>query len=215
MELTVRDRKILVSEDGLIFPDDLTFDEWSEILAGLKQVKEQYHCALADTVRFGVASFGEEKVTAKMVQLEFSNSDFQAARDISRIPVGLRQNAEGLTSEHFHVVGKEFSDDEVQQKKWLKVASDHALTPRDLRRSIEIGAVSKGDAKKSGRSSGGVITIQNIVYQFGRWASAVEGAEVFARKKDQAELREWLRLTDEFAAFRKAIEASIEDGPEY
>jgi hypothetical protein len=209
MALIATINRATITERGINFPPDMTVEEWRETLAMLKAVKNGYHMALADTVSYGRENFGNEVVAEAMVQLEFSQADFNHASDITRIPVGLRANNEGLTSEHFHVVGATFGDDEVRQKQWLELATKEDLSPRELRRSIEIGAVTKDDAKRTGRESGGFVTIQSIMATFTRWEKQVGGPAALIKTCTETERREWLKMTKPFADLRAAVEDSL------
>jgi len=197
-----------VTEHGIVFPEDLSREDWTTVLTTLKAIHDGYHAALADTIAYGTANFGEEVVQATCEQLEFPQADFNQARDISKIPVGLRKNAEGLTAEHFHVVGHTFGDDDIKQKKWIETASNLNLTPRELRRSIEKGEVIRDDAKKTGRNSGGILTIQAITMTFSKWKEQVGGDAVLESWSDE-EKRAFIQQTHEFATFRLQIVKSL------
>lgn len=210
MEIT--DNKIKISNSGITFPQGTTIEEWTETLSMLKTIRRCYHLALADTIIFGKAAFGEEVVAECMVQMEFPQADFNHATDISRIPIGLRRDSSGLTSEHYHVIGRTFSDDEVSQKKWIESAAANSLSPTELRRSIEAGTVLKDDPNRSGKSSGGLVTIQSIMFTFQKWTSQVGGVDR-ALKWPEAEKIDFLRQTKEVADLREKIENSLPARP--
>ncbi len=197
-----------ITERGITFPPDLSIAEWRETLAMLKAVKNGYHLALADTIAYGRGAYGDTVVAEAMVQLEFPMVDFNHASDITRIPMGLRQNNDGLTSEHFHVVGSNFADDEIKQKHWLETASKEGLSPRELRRSIEVGSVRRDDSNRTGRDSGGIVTIHSIMVSFNRWTDQIGGSSG-ALSWTNTEKIEWLRLTKDFADLRTAVEDSL------
>lgn len=206
--------KITLTSKGVVFPDDCPEDVWREALALLKSVRDGYHMALADTIAYGRDRFGDEKVAEVMEQLEFSQADFNMAANISRIPIGLRKNEDGLTAEHYHVVGHVFGDNEPAQKKWLAAAAKERLSPRELRRSIDAGQVVRSDATRTGRSSGGLVTIQGIMFTFDQWRRQVGGEESMLHWEEK-DRRQWLEETRPFAELRKAVIESLTTGPEY
>jgi hypothetical protein len=209
MELIAQINRATITERGICFPPDMEIGEWRQTLAMLKAVKNGYHMALADTISYGKANYGEEAVAQAVVQLEFTQADFNHANDITHIPIGLRENNDGLTSEHFHVVGNTFGDDEVKQKQWLEAASKEKLSARELRRSIEVGTVVRDDPKRTGRESAGIVTIQSIMSSFTRWERQIQGPDTFIRGCTETERIEWLRLTKPFADLRQAVEDSL------
>jgi hypothetical protein len=215
MELLLSNNlRVTLTSKGVIFPEGCSEDAWRETLSLLKSVRDGYHMALADTIAYGRERFGDEKVAEAMVQLEFSQADFNMASNISRIPIGLRKNDDGLTAEHFHVVGHIFGDNEPAQKKWLATAAKEHLSPRELRRSIDTGSVVRSDPQRTGRSSGGIVTIQGIMFTFDQWRRQVGGQESMLHWEEK-ERRQWLEETRPFAELRKAVEESLTTGPEY
>lgn len=200
--------KVTISARGISFQEGLTIEEWRTTLAMLKAVKDGYYIALADTIAYGRRNYGETVVAETIVQLEFPQADFNQAADIARIPIGLRESTDGLTSEHYHVVGSVFADDEKKQEKWLTIASSEHLTARELRRSVEVGEIVRDDPKRTGRESGGIVTIQSIMFSFSQWTKQV-GGETGVLRWTEADRREWLKKTEEFAQIREAVQKSL------
>jgi len=199
---------VTITKDGIVFAPGLPESTWRETLSMLKAVHDGYHAALADTISYGRSNYGEETVAEAMTQLEFPQADFNRACDVAKVPIGLRKNQQGLNSEHYQVVGHVFGDDEIKQKTWLKAASEEKLSPGELKRSIDAGKVVKDAAKTTGRGSGGLVTIQGIMFGFSKWKEQVTEEQIL-NGWGEVEKREFLRETRDFANLRRAVVESL------
>ncbi len=204
---------ITITKKGLEFQREITKEQWVDALAFFKGVHETYHLAVADLIRHGQEQFGEEAVAEALEQLEFPQIDFKRSLAISRVPIGLRQNEDGLTAEHFYVVGNVF-EEEPTQRRWLKLASENKLTARELRRSIEAGKLVKDNASRTGRGSAGFVTIENVMNQFQAWEKQVGGDEHIASSWSREAKEQFLEETAEIARVRAVVSQSLADNAE-
>lgn len=201
-------KHVTITSKGIEFPESTDFETWQQVCRMLKSVKDSYHLALSDSIKFGTRKFGAERVQQTMVQLELPFSEFRMAGNIARIPTGLRKNAENLTSEHFYVVGKAFPDDTEMQEKWLKTASEEKLKPTELRRSVDAGYVVHDDRDRTGRGSGGIVTLQKIAFSFSIWLSQVGGEEKVMEWSREQKIA-FLKETTDLSKLRDKILESL------
>jgi hypothetical protein len=167
-------RRMQLTARGIVFNGKMTFEQWREALVMLRQVKDRYHIYLADVLGYGRANFGEARVEEALGQLEFDYAECAKAMHIGQIELNLRLPE--LNAEHFCVLGMELKDDPKAQAKWVKLAVQHALTPLELRKSIQAGGVIKQDKVNalSGRDAG-ISTIEGVRFSFDRWEKQVGG----------------------------------------
>lgn len=159
-------------ENGAQLPDNLSWDEWGDLLRGLKRVKSAYHHILGDVISFGRAKWPEH-ADEVVEQLEFELGDVQKADATSQFSLTKRR---GLSSDHLHVITKE-SDPE-ERDRWADVALNEGLSPRELQHSIRNKRVVRQDEinQLSGRGSG-FPTLSSVISAYTRWEKAVGGLE--------------------------------------
>jgi hypothetical protein len=201
---------INLTRGGIEISTDLTFDEWRSLLVGLRRIKTTYHAALADVIGFGKNKFGEASVDSALEQEEFEFADVSRAKQISAVPFCLRDEFCELTSEHYYVASKKFPNDTVQQRHWLKTATEQGLSSVELKASMDAGKVIKSNIseKQSGRQSGGLMTIENISINFQRWEKQVGGEDEILKWDEQRKL-EFMKKTAEIDRIRKKIMESM------
>jgi hypothetical protein len=161
--------RIEITEHGCTILGDPSVEQWRSHLISLKKVKEIYHQALADLVKFGTERFGAAEVENTLTQLEFSLADGHHALAISSLPNTIRIQP-NLSTEHQYVLGKDLAGDSAQQEHWGKVAEEANLSPQDLRLSISHGRIIRARERVNG-----IVSFESVVALFNRSARALQG----------------------------------------
>jgi hypothetical protein len=190
-----------ITRHGLSITQDLSLEQWRSILERLRLVKECYHTALSDVIRYGRQRFGEEVADKTIEQLEFPFQDITHAESIGAVPRLLREKTH-LTSEHYYILGLLFPSDITSQEMWAARAVEHALSPLALRRSIESDAIiTDAELKQKTGNSSGIPVLQAISLPFTRWTRSVGGITGVTqlRREDQLAILTELTPIVEFA----------------
>jgi hypothetical protein len=167
-------RMVEVTPLGLIFRGEMSKDQFFELFALLKRVKDTYHVMLADAVKEAHSRHGAEFTSGALEQLEFEIPDVVRANTIGLAPAHGR-NIE-LTNEHYFVIGKAIAAkklDDTEAAGWLATAAAEKLTPQELEDSIAAGKVVRIEGGTNRRTSG-IATIEGIVFQAEQWKRKVD-----------------------------------------
>lgn len=201
-------RKIQVMPHGIQFLGKMTEEQWLETLGSWKRIKDIYHFGLADIVNYGQEKFGKEKVDAALEQLNFELSDIVHAEAIGQTTFAFR--LEGLSSEHYYVLGKELAGAQKEQAKWATLAQKHGLSAFELKKSIESGKVIKRPEidQSSGRNSG-ITNIEGITLQFERWERQVGGEEKILHDWDRELKERWLEKVRPIIELANKVQESL------
>lgn len=187
---------IRLTDIGLQIPEDLTFEEWHDLLRSVKWYHKKLTIAFADIIEYGNTKFGQQRVNDSLEQLEFELPLVKAAISINSVPIELRHPE--LTAEHYIELAK--ADLPRKDKiKWAELAAKLKLTATQLRISMAAGEVIDTAAARA--LSTGVITIPGIRQEFDVWLHRIGGYEG-VRKLDadtQQEIYEELEPIMEFA----------------
>lgn len=159
------------TDTGLKLSDDISFDQWREVLKFLKMSKSKATLWLSDVIAFGKAKWGLDAVEKELGQLEFDMPTVRAAIAIDTVPRELRYP--NLNSEHYIELSK--APDKKRQIKWARIASEEGLTPSQLKFSIIENEVVGSSASRQLKS--GLVTIQGIRQSFDVWLRRVGGFE--------------------------------------
>lgn len=186
-------RLFSVSETGVEFTGEMTYEQWQDGMKLLRWVKSSSTLWLADFIKRGTDLFGRERVESALVQLEFDLVDAQRAIAVNTLDRAVRQVE--LTTEHYWVLSKaELSPD--MQVQWAALAVEHRLTALQLAKSITAGRVltREEQARNSGRGSG-LATPHGIRQTFDLWFQQVDRNDPLHTwpKERKAELYEELR----------------------
>lgn len=195
------------TDTGMTFADDLSKEQWREILKTLKLAESKSRIWLADCIEFGRKRWGAEAVELELAQLEFDLPMVRSALTITEIPITIRYP--NLDSEHYIELSK--VRDKKAQAKWAKIASEQSLTPAQLRFSIAAGEVVDTDHSRQLKT--GVVTIQGIRQSFDLWFKRVGGADGVL-KMDQEHQEEILEELDTIVEFALYLRKEVEDGVE-
>lgn len=177
------------------FADDLSYEQWREILRTARTIRRKAAIVVADCISIGIKKWGRKKVDEALEQLELELTLVKTAVAINSVPHELR--LENLDGEHYI----ELSRAQLSKSKairWARIASEQRLTPAQLRLSIVEGEVIDRAAAKLLQT--GVITIHGIRQSFDVWYRRVGGIEGVRKMEldHQIEIAEELDSVMEF-----------------
>lgn len=164
--------KIQPSTGSVEFSEDISFDQWREVLILAKTIKRKSAVIVADCIIFGTTKWGSKAVDEALEQLEFETTLVKSAIAVTGIPRNMRHPH--LDPDHY----VELSRSKLGKKdkiKWAKIASDQRLSPPQLRISMAQGEVVDPAAVKQLQT--GVITIHGIRQEFDVWVRRVGGID--------------------------------------
>ena len=170
-ELTLRDLRIRIDEQGIHFPEDISRDQWREAGFLLAKASSASTRWVAGWRRCGVIKFGEEIVEHETGQLCFPAVVRSQAKQLALLPEEVFNL--GVSPQHAKVLVEECQDLK-QIVTWAKKAIHEELTAGELRDSIETGRVV--------RRSGGHEQLQQISSPyavralFDKWATTTLSA---------------------------------------
>lgn len=166
-----------ITRHGLSLRQDLSKEQWRSMIERLRLVKECYHTALSDGLRYGRNRFGDDFVNETIEQLQFPFADITHAESIGEVPRLLRETY-SLTSEHYYILGLLFPGDTTSQELWAGRTVEHRLSPIALRRSIEAGEILTDEALKQRTGNGsGIPVLQAVSLPFTRWTRSIGGLD--------------------------------------
>lgn len=199
-------QNINFTPQGIQIEGEMTLKQWSDFLNTLHSVKDAYHCALADTINYGVENFGEAEVSLALEQAQFDLSDVARATNIGQLTLTFRQTWH-LSSEHYFILSK--LPEDLQRHHWANITTNENLTALELKRSIEAGKVIKStEIQRTSGSGTGINTIQGAAFKLQQWEKSMGGvnAIVLLSPAVRKNLLDLLTPTIELAA---AIEKSL------
>jgi len=209
--LVVESRKFDITEHGeVVFHGEMGFDEFQEVLVGMKRVNDKYHLILASMVRYGIKSYGKERVDAALSQLEFQHLDALRAMSIGQLTLEFSENP-SLEPDHYWVLATLFEGKPKEQARWAALAEQHGLTASELKISIEKGAVTRqaAVAKSSGRGSGGLGSFEAFEVYFSQFERRIGGEETLL-SADRAVKEKFLETTNHVQELRDKVRATLE-----
>lgn len=185
---------------------EMTYEQWQQMLGTIGMMRSAYHCVLADHLKFGRSKFGEANVAIALQQAEFDLADVTKADAIGQLSLDFRE-AKPLSSEHYFILSK-ITDDNAQSK-WADIAVKHALSPLELKRSIEAGRILRQQQiqQQSGQNAG-INTIQGAVFKFQQWQREMGGTTKIL-ELPEPERRKLLELLDPAIELAAALQESI------
>lgn len=164
---------------GLEITEPLSHAEWIRHLRTFREFKKLYVLGLADLVRYGRNTFGDNAVAVALAELEFEIEDTQQALAIGQLTLDFRRD-HPLTQEHYYVLGKAELP-EPERIHWASIAIAESLSPIELRQSIKNGKVIRQKAidAATGKASG-IHTIQGVLFGYRSWYKKIGGKETIA-----------------------------------
>jgi len=117
---------------GVIFPTNLSYEDWEAVGNRLRGRRESIHWWLGDWMNFGEATFGE-KYSQALDQTEY---DYAYLRQISFVckNVPLLRRSNGLSFSHHREVAGMREDDQIY---WLQTATEDNMSQKELRAAIK------------------------------------------------------------------------------
>ena len=218
-ELTLPEGLCTFSRGALVFTRTPTQDEWEQIGRYVHAARGSSLRWMADWRMEGRRQFGDEIVdeTSRSLQLEFK--DLRAAEALE----ALEMRSEALSDEHHITLAKHLPDDGLSKareewqeaaQRWLKIAEEEGLSPKELQKSIKAGEIvreSAGNAP-SGSAGSGVLTLEAIHMDFLRWRSRVAD-DGFPEEWKDFQLMKVVDLLRPMALAYEAANSGISTGP--
>lgn len=205
-------RSFRITPNGVVFAEELSREEFRELIGMFKMLGDSYDILLGSTLRAGMEWYGKEYVEEVLEQTQFPYADAMRALVISQMELKF-DDWTGLTGDHFHVLGLAFRGDAVLQEKWARETEAHRLTPRALKRSIERGEVVT-DAQieeESGGHSGGYGYLDELALAYSQWSRRIGGKKAVL-DLPRAEKVLWLDSVKPIRELASEVESSLEDG---
>lgn len=154
------------------FAEDITYEQWREVLRMARTVKKKAAIVVADCISLGLHKWGRQMVDDALEQLELEAVLVKTATAVTQVPLELR--FEHLDGEHYVELHRAKISPK-QKVRWARIASEQRLTPSQLRFSIVEGEVVDRAATKGLHT--GIFTVQGIRQSFDVWHRRVNGLE--------------------------------------
>lgn len=176
--LTLPEGLCTFSRGALVFTRVPTQEEWEQIGRYVHAARGSSLRWMADWRMEGRRQFGDDVVEefSKHLQLEFK--DLAASEALE----ALESRSESLSDDHHIALTKALPADGLSKarsewqeaaQRWLRIAEEEGLSPRELQKSIKAGEIIReADQKKpAGSGSTGILTLEAIHMDFLRWRS--------------------------------------------
>ena len=178
LELTLPEGLCTFSRGALVFTRTPSQEEWEQIGRYVHAARGSSLRWMADWLMEGRRQFGDEVVneTSRSLQLEFK--DLRAAEALE----SLEMRSDDLSDDHHLALAKNLDGlskarEEWQEaaQRWLKIAEEEGLSPKELQKSIKAGEIVRetSGSAPTGSAGSGVLTLEAIHMDFRRWLSRV------------------------------------------
>jgi hypothetical protein len=162
--------KIDPKTGSIDFSDDISYEQWKEVLRLARTVRRKAATMVADCIAIGVKKWGRKKVDDALEQLELEAALVKTALAINSVPREMR--FENLDGEHYVELSKS-NITKAQKIHWARIASEQRLTPVQLRFSIVEGEVVDRTVAREAQT--GLYTVHGIRQSFDVWYRRVGG----------------------------------------
>ena len=213
-ELTLPEGLCTFARGSLVFTRTPTEHEWEQIGRYVHAARGSSLRWMADWRMEGRRQFGDLVVDqfSRHLQLEFK--DLAASEALE----ALEMRSETLSDEHHIALSKYLPDDGLSKaraewqeaaQRWLKIAEDENLTPKELKMSIKAGEVVREPLQQdqlrlnANDRSVGLVTIEGIHMQFNLWLRKVTEDDGFPGEWDARRLGMVADLLEPFLSVRK------------
>lgn len=192
-DLTIQDSKVKVTELGIEFRGELTFDEWDALGRKISRAARCIGFLVGDWINYGEGRYGEMYLDA----LNKTGFDYQTLRNFAWVAkaVQLSVRTDKLTWEHHKMVAKLAGDD---QRVWLEAAQKQALSTRRLRKSIIKGRVLSPDEMHDDPADRAHVTYLVWINRLCQW---------WRKRIDQDPLEKWEQ--EDRAALKRDLEPLV------
>jgi hypothetical protein len=213
--LTLPEGLCTFSRGALVFTRQPTQEEWEQIGRYVHAARGSSLRWMADWLMEGRRQFGDEVVdeTSRSLQLEFK--DLRAAEALE----SLDMRSEDLSDDHHLALAKNLPSDGLSKareewqeaaQRWLKIAEEEGLSPKELQKSIKAGEIvreASGSAATATAGSG-VLTLEAIHMDILRWQSRVAD-DGFPENWEPHQLRKVKDLTAVMAEIHRRASTSL------
>lgn len=176
--LTLPEGLCTFSRGALVFNRAPSEEEWEQIGRYVHAARGSSLRWMADWRAEGRRNFGDLLVQqfSDRLQLEFKDLAAVEALEV------LESRSEVLSDEHHLALTKALPDDGLSKaraewqeaaQRWLRIAEEEKLTPKELKKSIAAGQVVREEKKAQGPTVG-VLTLEAIHLDFLRWQSRAQ-----------------------------------------
>lgn len=194
----------LLEGGGIEFSGNVSIETWRETIKGLAEVNRYYKICLGDAISYGNKTYGPQVVESELVQMELFSADVKQARAIGSIP---REERIDLPAQYYSIA-EELLDTVEDRVKWLNIAKMRELSKAEFRASIKRGSVVK-HAEADHGLSGGIMTIESVMFMFNRW---LRETQPFINKWGKKECLIFLDLIQPFANLVEQIRERANGG---
>lgn len=200
--------KINAATGSVEFSEDISFEQWREVLRLAKTIKRKAAIIVADCIIFGTPKWGSKAVDDALEQLEFESILVKSAVAVTCIPSNVRYPH--LDPDHYSVLSKSKLPKK-EMIKWAKIASEQRLSPSQLSISMVQGEVV--DPSTTKHLNTGVTTVHGIRQDFDVWVRRVGGIDGVRSMNSemQGEILEELSAIVEFGMQLNDHVASVND----
>jgi hypothetical protein len=133
--LAINDPKFAITLTGIVFHEELSFEEWEALGQKLAPVGKSIGFIIGDWINYGEKHYGDKYEDA----IKRTGMAYQTLRNYAYVArrVQLSCRHDNLGFEHHYVVAKLKDADD--QRHWLQMAVQHKLGKRRLQKSINFG----------------------------------------------------------------------------
>jgi hypothetical protein len=197
--LTLPEGLCTFSRGALVFTRVPTQEEWEQIGRYVHAARGSSLRWMADWRMEGRRQFGDDVVEefSKHLQLEFK--DLAASEALE----ALESRSESLSDDHHIALTKALPADGLSKarsewqeaaQRWLRIAEEEGLSPRELQKSIKAGEIVRDEKEEKPRlnandRSVGLVTIEGVHMQFNLWLKKVTDDDGFPTEWDSRRLK--------------------------
>jgi hypothetical protein len=223
--LTIETPNVRITELGLIFEGDISFDQWAELGIQAGRLVRASLFLIGDWLVYGETRWngGErfealstEKRDRYVVAMQATGLELQTLQKAAHVARNIPhdQRRSDLTFEHHKEVARIKDTDE--RAEWLEKAQSQGLSTRRLRKSIILGHIAQDHEMQTPASDKGISNHLPWLNRLGAWWGEFEGCGWFEQAtpeqvetflRDFAQVRQVIaRIETELAAKESRIE---------
>lgn len=184
--LTIDGTAVRVTEIGLHFDEEVTFEQWRDIGLKVGRVARTSLFLVGDWLIYGQDRWNGGKRFEKMPEdeaeryleaMKATGLELKTLMDAAYVSrnVPIQQRRPDLTFEHHKTVAKVKS--ETEREEWLRKADSQGLSTRRLRKSILLGRVAKEREMRSDAQDRGIDNHIPWINGMVRWWKKFEDAD--------------------------------------
>ena len=223
--LTIETPNVRITELGLIFEGDISFDQWSELGIQAGRLVRASLFLIGDWLVYGETrwnggdrfeALSTEKRDRYVLAMQATGLELQTLQKAAHVArtIPHDQRRSDLTFEHHKEVARIKDTDELAE--WLQKAQSHGLSTRRLRKSIILGHIAQDHEMQTPASDKGISNHLPWLNRLGAWWGEFEACGWFEQAtpeqvetflRDFAQVRQVItRIETELAAKESRIE---------